>query len=79
MKETTDKRYLRVRVRTSMKRETIALGKQDLWHIDVRGKAERGLANERVRALLANELQVDSRKLKLVKGATSTSKTFLLM
>jgi uncharacterized protein YggU (UPF0235/DUF167 family) len=47
------------------------------FYIEVKEKAERNEANARVKQLLATELGCTSRELRLIKGATSPSKTYL--
>ena len=46
--------------------------------VEVREKAQNGEANRRVRELLAHTLNVPIQTLRLVKGTTSPSKTYLL-
>ena len=72
------KQYVRVRVRTDARKEQVENVQKDLWKIDVREKAERGVANARVRELLAKEIGCRKEKLHLIKGATRQSKTYLL-
>ena len=69
--------YIRVRVQTGRRKESVT-HEHDLWRIAVREKAERGAANVRVRELLAHALQVPPKALRLVAGATSPAKTYLL-
>lgn len=69
--------YVKVRVRTGCRREQVEHMK-DLWKIEVRERAERGEANRRVKELLALHLRVPDRALRLIKGATSPSKLYLL-
>jgi uncharacterized protein YggU (UPF0235/DUF167 family) len=66
-----------VRVKTGARKEKVTQEKEDLWHIEVREKAERGEANKQVRALLARELDCLPKELRLIKGQTQPSKTFL--
>lgn len=49
-----------------------------MYTVEVREKAERGEANDRVRTLLAETLCVRTTDLRLTKGATSPSKLYLL-
>lgn len=69
--------YIRVRVQTGCRKESIT-HEHDLWKVAIREKAERGSANKRVREVLAHALTVPPNALRLVKGATSPAKTFLL-
>lgn len=70
-------RYIHVRVQTKSRTESIEY-KNDKYFISVKEKAERGLANARVKTLLATQLQCNPKSLRLVKGSTTTSKTYLL-
>ena len=49
------------------------------FYIEVKEKAQRNEANARVKQLLANELGCSSKALRLIKGATTASKTYLLV
>lgn len=69
---------MRVRVKAGARKERMEEVEEGVYVIQVREKAERGLANERVRTLLAQALRVRPEDLRLVKGATSGMKLFLL-
>jgi uncharacterized protein YggU (UPF0235/DUF167 family) len=71
--------YVRARVTTEAREESVVEHAPGLWHIRVREKPERGSANARVRALIARHLGVPEGTLRLIKGATSPSKTFLFV
>ncbi|MBP9760257.1 MAG: DUF167 domain-containing protein [Candidatus Pacebacteria bacterium] len=73
-----EKGYVRVRVKAGTRKERILQVAERVYTIEVREKAERGEANARVRALLADILGVRPEELRLVKGATSPSKVYLL-
>ncbi len=75
----TDTRYIRVRATAGARREHAEQVGADLWRISVREKASGGAANARIRVVLGKLLDLDPRQLRLVKGATSTSKTYLLV
>ncbi len=49
----------------------------DTFELWVKAPAEQGRANEAVRALLAQHLNLPENKLSLIKGATSPAKIFL--
>ncbi len=72
------KQYIHVRAKTKAKRETIEM-KKEKFFISVKEKAERGEANKKIKLLLARKMHCNLKRLRLVKGATSTSKTYLLV
>lgn len=65
---------IKVRVRAGAKNESLAK-KGDSYAISVREKAEGGMANARVLALLARELGCTAKKLRIIKGHRSPGKT----
>jgi len=69
--------YVKVRVRAGCRRESVEQV-NDHWTIAVRERPERGEANARVKTLLARHLKVPERALRLIKGATTPSKLYLL-
>jgi uncharacterized protein YggU (UPF0235/DUF167 family) len=71
-------RYLKVRARAGMRKERVEQKDADTFLIEVREKAERGEANERIRELLAQALTLPESRLRLVKGVASPSKRYLL-
>lgn len=73
----TETAYIQVRVTTKARAESIEY-KNKKYFVTVKEKAERGLANARVKQLLAQELQCNPQSLRLVKGGTTPSKTYLL-
>lgn len=78
MSNQSENDLIRARVTPSARRERVSKEKE-VYTIQVREKAERGAATRRARELLAETLGVRSEDLRLVKGATSRHKTFLLM
>jgi uncharacterized protein YggU (UPF0235/DUF167 family) len=68
--------YIKVKVRAGAKRNVLISKRPDSYEITVKAPAERGLANEAVRALLASHLGINPKKLRLIKGAASPAKIF---
>ena len=68
--------YIRVRVQPGAKKESIEQVSETEFHIAVREKAERNLANGRVRELLARSYGLESREVRLVSGHRSPNKIF---
>lgn len=69
--------YLKVKVHAGEKKNRLEQKGPDSYEIWVKAPAEQGRANEAVRALLAQHLNVAENKLSLIKGATSPAKIFL--
>lgn len=70
--------YLKVKVHADEKKNKIVQKSADTYEIWVKAPAQEGRANEAVRAVLAQQLNVAENKLSLIKGATSPAKIFLL-
>ncbi len=68
--------YVRVTVRPDAKKETIIRTDDTTYSIAVREPAERNLANNRVREVLADELSVPVGKVQLISGHRSPKKIF---
>jgi uncharacterized protein YggU (UPF0235/DUF167 family) len=69
---------IKVRARTGAKNESLRKA-GDRYEIAVREKPERNAANARILALLAAELGAPLKKLRIVKGHRSPSKTVALL
>ena len=65
---------IKVRVKAGAKNESVKKV-ADRYDISVREKAEGGMANARVLALVARELGVTQKKVSIIKGQRSPSKT----
>lgn len=68
--------YARVRVNPGAKRESIIATDGKSFSISVREPAERNLANNRVRQILAEHFGVVVGKVKLIAGHRSPQKVF---
>lgn len=66
--------YLKLKVKTKAKEDTIEKIKVDEFRVAVKVKAERNMANRRVIELLAEYLKIPVNKIRLVSGHTSSSK-----
>lgn len=71
--------YIKVKVHADEKKNIIKEKAPDTFEVWVKAPAERGLANEAVREILASHLKTEAKKLRLIKGATSPSKIFELI
>lgn len=70
--------YIKVKVHAGEKKNLLSQKVQDTFEVWVKAPAERGLANDAVRDMLASHLGIESKKLRLIKGATCPSKIFLV-
>ncbi len=66
--------YIKVRVTAGAKRETITKVSKSSYKVNVKEPAERNLANARVVELIAQELKVPVKKVKIINGHQSPSK-----
>lgn len=69
--------YIKVKVHTGEKKNKLVQKAPDTFELWVKAPAEQGRANEAVRTLLAQHLNLPENKLSLIKGATSPAKIFL--
>ena len=70
-------RYIKVKVHAGEKKNKLVQKAPDTFELWVKAPAEQGRANEAVRTLLAEYLNLPENKLSLIKGATSPAKIFL--
>ena len=68
--------YVKVRVVPKTKKEKITKVDDSTFEITVKEPAERNLANERVREILAEQFQVGIKSVRIVTGHHSGSKIF---
>ena len=69
--------YIKVKVHAGEKKNKLVQKAPDTFELWVKAPAEQGRANEAVRPLLAQHLNLPENKLSLIKGATSPAKIFL--
>lgn len=69
--------YIKVKVHAGEKKNKLVQKSPDAFELWVKAPAEQGRANEAVRTLLAQHLNLPENKLSLIKGATSPAKIFL--
>lgn len=70
--------YIKVKVHADEKQNKLVTKQADTFEVWVKAPAKEGRANDAVRAVLAQQLNVPENKLSLIKGATSPAKIFLL-
>lgn len=68
--------YVRVRVKAGTRRELVTKVSQTEWLMAVREPAERNLANERIREILAGAYGARPEDIRLVTGHHSPTKIF---
>ena len=69
--------YIKVKVHAGEKKNKLVQKAPDTFELWVKAPAEQGRANEAVRTLLAEHLNLPGNKLSLIKGAPSPAKIFL--
>ncbi|MDD5655960.1 MAG: DUF167 family protein [Elusimicrobia bacterium] len=67
-------RLIRLKVHAGSKQTRLEQKAPAAYEVWVRAEAERGLANAAALSLLARQLGVEAKRLRLIKGATSPSK-----
>ncbi|MCB9810847.1 MAG: DUF167 domain-containing protein [Candidatus Nomurabacteria bacterium] len=68
--------YVKVRVTPKAKKETVEKTGELVYEMAVKAPAERNLANQRVRELLAENLGVSVKAVRIVSGHHSGNKIF---
>ncbi len=68
--------YIRVNAVPGSKKESVTKLAPDRYHIHVKEPAERNMANNRIKALLARELGLKEGVVRLVSGHRSPHKIF---
>ncbi len=71
--------FFKLKVHAAAGKPGIVKKSPDAFEIWVRAKAERGLANEEALRLLARELGVEAKRLRLIKGAKTPGKIARLL
>jgi len=68
--------YTKAKVHAGEKKNVLLRKSPDSCEVWVKAPAERGLANQAVAQMIAKELSLEPKNLRLIKGATSPSKIF---
>lgn len=68
--------YIKVRVVAGAKKEKFEQVSKDHFKISVKEKAERNMANDRLRELLSEHFSIGKGKIRLISGHHSPSKIF---
>ncbi len=68
--------YVKVKVTAHARKEVVEKVSSDTFKMSVKEKAERNMANMRVKELLAQTLNVPVKHIRLISGHTSPSKIF---
>ncbi len=66
--------YIKVKVKAGQKREETEKVNENTFHISVREKAERNMANTRILEILSLELKIPINKIRIVGGHQSPTK-----
>lgn len=70
--------YVRVQVQPESRKESLIQTDEKTYTISVREPAQQGLANNRVKELLARELGVSLQDIRLISGHRSPRKIFTI-
>ena len=68
--------YIKVKVTAGAKKEKVTRVSENTFEISVKEKAERNMANTRIRGILAEQYGKTVGKVKIVKGHRSAKKLF---
>jgi len=70
--------YVHVKVKAGVRSESFKIKSEDHFEISVREKAERNMANDRVRELISEHFKVAKNKVRIVNGHRSASKLLVI-
>ncbi len=68
--------YIKIKVMAGAKKEIFEQTSKDHFKVSVKEKAERNMANDRVRELLAHHFSMPIGKIRLISGHHSPGKIF---
>ncbi len=68
--------YIKVSVKTGMRKESLLKKSEDSFLVSVKEKAERNMANIRVLELIAMYFEIPKNKVRIIKGHKHPSKIF---
>ncbi len=71
--------YIKVKVKTEEKFNSIEKLKDDEFLIKTKSKAEEGMANESVIKIICEYFKIPQNKVRIIKGYTSPSKIIEIM
>jgi len=71
--------FLKVKVFPDSKKEEVIKKTDDEFEVKVKEKAEKGLANQKVKEILASYLNMPAEKIILIRGAKQRNKIFKII
>ena len=71
--------YIKVRVKTGQKKESVVEGAKESLTISVKEKAERNSANATVIKIISEKLGVPAKKVRIVNGHRAPSKLLSIL
>ncbi|MBP9803216.1 MAG: DUF167 domain-containing protein [Candidatus Pacebacteria bacterium] len=71
--------YLKVKVKAGSRKEEIERVNENTFHISVKEKAERNMANNRILEILSLELKIPINKIRIINGHQSPSKLISIL
>lgn len=70
--------YIHVKVKAGVKKESLVVKSKTLFHVSVKEKAERNMANNRILELISEYFKVPKNKVKIINGHQNPSKLLSL-
>lgn len=71
--------YLKIKVKAGQKREEVEKVNENTFHISVKEKAERNMANTRILEILSLELKIPINKIRIINGHQSPTKLISIL
>lgn len=71
--------YLKIKVKAGQKREEVEKVNENTFHISVKEKAERNMANTRILEILSLELKIPINKIRIINGHQSSTKLISIL
>ncbi len=71
--------YIKIKVKTGQKREEVEKVNENTFHISIKEKAERNMANTRIIEILSLELKIPINKIRIINGHQSPTKLISIL
>ena len=71
--------YLKVKVKAESRKEEVERVNENTFHISVKEKAERKMANTRILEILSLELKIPINKIRIINGHQSPTKLISIL
>jgi len=67
-------KFIKVKVHAGEKKQKILRKNEDSFELWIKSPAERGLANDEVLEIIAEQINIPKKKLRIIKGAKTPNK-----